>query len=182
MYEIRDHVIITFVGGLIPELTLSYIVMKLTDEGWSIFLLTYMAIQLFYLIVWFFRSIVKTVVFRAFSKREWVKEYYETLIKYRYPIEGYSIYNKADVERYFGDITNDPRLQAETRINASIIWNGFDLLREMGKYQHFLRLRKVAFEAVKEYFMEKDARINPQHVVHPSKIETAEDVIRDFKS
>ncbi len=134
--------IIAFVGGLIPELTLAYIVMKLTDEGWSIFLLTYIAIQLFYLIVWFFRSIVNTLFFRAFFKRQMVKGIYETLIKHRYPIGDYVIYDKADVERYFEDIAYEPQLQAETRIHAGSICTRFNLLREMGKYQGFLRIRK----------------------------------------
>jgi hypothetical protein len=159
--------IIAFVGGLIPELTLSYIVMKLTDEGWSVFWLTYIAIQLFYLIVWFFRSIVNTLFFRVFWKRQMVKDLYEQLINYRYPIEGYFIYDKADVVRYFEDIAFEPRLQAETRINAGGIYTGFDIMRSVGNFQALFRVRKVAFEAVKEYFMEKDARINPQRVVDP---------------
>jgi hypothetical protein len=176
MNDIRDHVIITFVGGLIPELTLSYIIMKIVDGDWSIFLLTYIAIQLFYLIIWFFRSIVNTVYFRAFSKRQMVKDFYELLIKYRYPIEGYFIYDKADVVRYFEDIAFEPRLKAETRINAGVIYGGFDILRVMGEYQVLFRVRKAALEAVKKYFMEKDARIDPQRIVDPSTIKTAEDL------
>lgn len=165
--------IIAFVGGLIPELTLSYIVMKFMDEGWWVFWVTYIAIQVFYLIVWFFRSIANTLFFRAFLKRQMAKDFYETLIKHRYPIGDYDKVRYLGVERYFEDIVYEPQLQAATRINAAAFCTRLNVLRELGNYQGFLRVRKAAFEAVKKYFMEKDEHIDPQRVNDLRTIKTA---------
>jgi hypothetical protein len=110
--EITSYVI-TFVGGLIPELTLAYIIMRITDEGWWMFWLTYLAIQLFYLIVWFFRSIVNTLFFRAFFKRQMVKSIYESLVKRQYPSQGYYMGNTGDVETFFEKISLEPQFQTE---------------------------------------------------------------------
>ena len=96
----------------------------------------------------------------------------------RLEIGEYVIYDKADVERYFEEIAFEPQLHTDTRIHAGSICTRFNMLREMGKYQGFLRIRNVAFEAVKKYFMEKDSRINPQHVVNISNMETADDLAK----
>lgn len=181
MKEIKGYFIV-FVGGLIPELTLAYIVIRLTNEGWWVFWLTYIAIQVFYLIVWFFRSIVNSLLFRVYFKRQMIKDIFEGLVKWRYPIEDYVIYDKAVVERYFEDIVYEPQIQAETRINAGAVCTRLNVLRELGNYQGFLRVRKAAFEAVKNYFMKKDERIDPQRVVNFSTIKSTEELSSAMRS
>ncbi|MDH3353253.1 MAG: hypothetical protein OEL87_02295 [Nanoarchaeota archaeon] len=172
---------ITFVGGLIPETLLSYFVMKLSGEGWSVFWLTYFAIQAFYLIVWFFRSIVNWVLYRIFWKKSLVKGIYESLIGSRYPNEGYYLSSSGDVETFFEDITYEPQLSVETRIHAASLCTRFNVLHELGNIQGMYRLRKVAFEALSKYFNGKDCRINPQHIVDFNSIETAEDIVNAMK-
>lgn len=173
--------IIAFVGGLIPELTLCYIVMKLTGEGWSIFVITYIAILLFYLIVWFFRSIVGWISFIVYHKKQMVKGIYEELINHRYPIENYNVYDKAYIREYFEDIVYEPQLQAETRIHAGSVCTQFNVLLDMGKIQGFFRVRKATFEALNKYFSAKDPRIDPQNPIDFSKIKNAKDIVYEPK-
>lgn len=157
--------VISSVGGIIPELTLSYIAMELTGEGWLVFLLTYVAIQLFYLLVWFFRSLVNWFFFRVFWKKQLVEGIYEELVKRRYPNQGYFIYNTGDVEAFFEEITFESRLHTETRIHAASLCTRFNVLRELGNFQGIFRLREVAFEALNKYFKKKDGQIDSQRIV-----------------
>lgn len=172
---------ITFVGGLIPEMLLSYFVMRLMGEGWSVFWFTYIAIQLFYLIVWLFRSIVSWVFYKFIWKTPLVESIYESLIERQYPNKGYCICDSGDVETFFEEMVFEPQLNIETRIHAASLSTRFNVLREFGNIQGLFRLQKATFIALKKYFNGEDSRIKAQIVVNFSSIETAEDIVNAMK-
>lgn len=143
--------LISFVCGLIPEVFIAYVVMKLTDEGWSIFWITYIGIQVFHLIIWFFRSLVTWVFYNIFWKKEIVNGLYSCLNKYQYRTPLYVLNCGHDAEVYFEDTVYDPEIDPETRIHAGSVLTRITFLRELGHIQGLYRFRKAALHALRKF-------------------------------
>lgn len=97
-------VIIHILGGFIPELSLAYIVMKLVGGDWLVFLITYIAIQMFYLIVWLFRSLVNWLFYTVLWRKQLIEGIYKNLTLRQYPNKGYYLSYPFDAETYFLEI------------------------------------------------------------------------------
>lgn len=143
--------IIMFLSAMIPQPFLSYIVMKVLDEGWTIFWYTILAINVFQFILWSANTLVSTVIFKLYSKRRLVETVYADLVRLKFPTDDFFT-GPADPDIYYYDVAINDLIPANIRMKAVAYYNEICSIHIglLGK----LRFKKVHGEALSKYFME----------------------------
>ncbi len=144
----KEH-LINFGIGLLPELGVAYLLMKLFNEGWDIYWIIFFSIQAFYFIRWLLRTVISKLMFETVYKSKFINSYYEKLVQNRFP-DPFEIYHE-DIENYFEEIVCNESIKAETRISAASMLTSLRQWQDGGQIQVFLRMRKCAKLAVKKY-------------------------------
>jgi hypothetical protein len=140
--------VVMLLTAIIPQPFISFIVMKLLHEGWSVFWYTILAINTFQLVMWLTNTLVTTIMFRLYSRRRLSDMVYNELVRLKFPTGDYPGLNVADV--YYHEIACDSDIPCNIRMKAAAFYN--EMKTTNSGIIASMRLQKVHDEAIIKYF------------------------------
>ena len=141
--------ILAFIFGLIPDLTISYFGMKVLNEDWSAFWIIFVFIQIIPILKWVYNSVSSWIMFYCGLKNKIMNGIYSDLINNKFP-------SPKDVHfilatDYFQSVSNDSDIPIETRLIAKEIETILINFTRTGEVQTHLQWEKAADAALKKY-------------------------------
>lgn len=141
----------TIILGFIPDSIIAYVIMRLLNEqSWNFFIYVFLALQLFYLIRWVFRSIIGWINFRM-HKNELVNAIYKTLKDNKFPEPQVYDFDEKFPESYYRAILSDKDLPEEIRMITQATDTEIITMRNLGLIQPLFRLLNAHSESLKKY-------------------------------
>jgi len=143
---------VSFLAGLIPEMAVAYFFMKMSNGGWATFWIAYFSIQVFYFIVWLFRTGVSWILYFAFGKREMVESFYQMLVKGKFPNPIH--YYIEDGITYFEDVAVDANNE---KLDPTVVQLAISVRSQMktcdglGQWRMLSQLKMAAKIAIERY-------------------------------
>ena len=142
--------IISFIFGLIPDLAISYLGMKVLNGDWSTFWIIFVFIQIIPILKWAYNSISSWIVFYSGLKDKIMDGIYSDLTKNKFPSPKDVHYIVA--HDYFQSVSDDPDIPIETRLSAKEIETILINFSRAGEIQTNLQWEKAADAALKKYY------------------------------
>lgn len=141
----------TIILSFIPDSIIAYVIMILLyEQSWKFFIYIFLALQLFYLIRWFFQSIIGWINFKI-NKSLLINEIYKTLKENKFPEPGKYNFNEKFPESYYHAVLNDTNLSEEIRMITQATDTEIKTMRNLGVLQSLFRLLKAHTEGIQKY-------------------------------
>lgn len=142
--------ILSFFLGLIPELAISYLGMKLLNEGWIAFWIIFFGIQIIHLLRWGYKSLASWILFYFGLKSKITEGIYSDLVKNKFPNPKGYLHNVLSKD-YFNDVASDSEIAIDTRLMAKEIVTILENFQKRGEFQDSIQWDKAAEAALKRY-------------------------------
>lgn len=140
-----------FLLGVVPEIAISYIGMKLLNEGWIAFGIIWGGIQIIHLLRWCYISLASWILFYFGIKSKIADGIYQDLVQHKFPNPKDISHNLFFSQDYFNDVAADSELSVETRLVAKEIGTILDHFHRSGELQTGIQWDKSARVALKKY-------------------------------
>jgi len=156
--ETVDLLLSIFIGA-IPQPLIAYTVMKMNDEGWSLFWWVIAAINGFYLLMWIINTVIVEVFFKLYFKTRLVETAYKQLDAFKFPSLTIKSIENINPEDFYYELYEDESLQCNVRIRAAIFYNEYRALTATGSFLAARRMNKAHREAMIRYANKYPERI-----------------------
>lgn len=145
----KTIVILSFFLGIIPDLIICFIIIKILNEEWETFLFIYLGIQIVRLLRWVYIILADSIFYRLKWKEEIKKGIYSDLVNKNFPNP--KSYEYLLTETYFSNVANDSDAECDTRLMAKEIVTTIESVRNFKGHQAYLQWEKSAELALSEY-------------------------------
>ena len=140
--------LIFFLVSFIPELAVSYLIIKILNENDDMFWIVFFFIQGLHFILWVFRSITIWIIYEIRDKDQRVNQIYDILVEDKFPDP---CYFSIDSSTYFYNIVDNQSIKPEIRIGAAWVIAQFKIYESHGHFQLLWKTKKCAELAVEKY-------------------------------
>ncbi|MDP3259366.1 MAG: hypothetical protein Q8M34_02095 [Thermodesulfovibrionales bacterium] len=140
--------ILSFILGLIPELAISYLGMKLLNEGWTVFWIIFFGIQIIHLLRWGYKSLASWILFYFGLKSKLTEDIYSDLVKNKFPNPEKYSHPVLSLD-YFNAVAYDPEIDMDTRLVAKEIATTLENCQREGEIQRTIQWEKASETALK---------------------------------
>jgi type II secretory pathway component PulL len=127
--------------SFIPDVLISWVVAMLTDSGWRGFLISFVALQALYLLLWAKRTAWGWLQFWAYGRQEMASHLENQFIEKRFPPPDR---HTGDVEDYLRNISNNEAGESGMRLKAAYDLGCFEGMRASRNFQLVLMLQSAA--------------------------------------
>jgi hypothetical protein len=146
----RKMVIICILLGLIPDLAISYLAMKLIHEGGKTLWLIFLGIQLIHILRGVYDSIGKWIIFYVWEKSHTAEAIYSDMVRNKFP-NPRQYPNSYVANDYFESVALAPEIPVDTRLMAKEISTTIKIALGEGGMQAVFRWDKIVNVALKKY-------------------------------
>jgi hypothetical protein len=132
----------------VPDLLVAWAVMRLTDNEWSSFWITLVALQAIYFFLWFKQALWGWLLFWIVGKRQSAPYLENFFIENRFPPpDEYTL----DLDDYLSGITFNEELDCNTRIRAAYENGALDGMKISRRYSMVMQLNSASKIAFRRY-------------------------------
>ena len=149
LIKMKVTLLISFFIGIIPDFVICYLIMKFLNEGWGVFWLVYIGIQIIRTLRWVYLKLADSILYRMKWKIEIKKGIYSGLVDKKFPNPKSFTYTST--ETYFNDVSRDSDAEWDTRLMAKEILTILESVRRLKGFQAYLQWEKSAELALSEY-------------------------------
>jgi hypothetical protein len=134
--------------AFVPDLVVAWAAMRLTDNEWSSFWITLVALQALYFFFWFKQALWGWLLFWLIGKRQMARYLENFFIESRFPPPDEYI---KDLDDYFTGMVANEELECDTRIRAAYENGTLNGMKVSRRYSMFIQLNSASKIALKRY-------------------------------
>jgi hypothetical protein len=140
--------VLNIVLGFVPDLIVAWAVMRLTDNEWSSFWITLVALQAIYFFFWFKQALWSWLLFWIIGKWQMARYLENFFIESRFPPpDEYTI----DLEDYFSGMVANEELDCDVRIRAAFENGTCNRMKVSQRYSMVMQINSASKIALKRY-------------------------------
>ena len=132
----------------VPDVIIAAIVTALMDEGFLLFIVVIVGLQVVYLAIWIKTSLWAWAMYKLRGKKIMVQTYVDFFTANNFPQPSEYL---SDGEEYLVEVVENESLDVETRLKAAFEAGSLVAIRGFSRFQQLLRVTFAYEEAIEEY-------------------------------